>query len=305
MTELYPAARVLLVMGGVGVLGLGLANVRGAWAWLGLWVLLAMGFAWKQEALAWRVVGESLRFDIGWPVVGLLAVWALFGASAVVRPASFLGVVAASALFGSMGAWVGVALAEPDEGRRARLVLAATGAALLTPWASPASLTLGGASLGVTALGALLALVGFAPGGRNTVAAPRWGEVARAALLLTWLVLLVWLLRQGGVPDFIATGLEALPPRLPGHATLWLGTVATIVGSLLHPAGAALLAGVVLEHATQLRGEWAQEALRVGLTVGAGLPALLLTRARITVGLPLWVLQVLLALAYLAWRHTP
>jgi hypothetical protein len=79
--------------------------------------------------------------------------------------------------------------------------------------------------------------------------------------------------------------------------------VSAIVGALVHPAGAALLGGLVVEHGTQLRGGWAPEAIRIGLTVGAGLPALWLSRAKISVGVPLWALQVIVAVAFLAWRY--
>lgn len=303
MTELLPAVRALLAVGGLAVVGLALANVRHAWLWLGLWVGVTAGFAFHFETVPWAVLGESFLWDIPWLAVVGVAAWMLVGASGVVRPSSFLGTVGTAALLGSMTAWVGAALAEPDEGRRARLVVAGTGAALITPWASPASWTIGVSGFEVALLGLGLALLGFTSGGKVVRVAPSWSEMARAALLLVWLVLLVWLLRQAGLPDFIATGLEGLEVRLPGRATLWLGTVASIVGSLFHPAGAALLAGVVLEHASQLRGVWAQEALRIGLTVGAGLPALLLTRAKFTVGFPLWMLQVFAAVGYLVWRH--
>jgi hypothetical protein len=295
--------RALLAVGGLAVVGLALANVRHAWLWLGLWVGVTAGFAFHFETVPWAVLGESFLWDIPWLAVVGVAAWMLVGASGMVRPSSFLGTVGTAALLGSMTAWVGAALAEPDEGRRARLVVAGTGAALITPWASPASWTIGVSGFEVALLGLGLALLGFTSGGKVVRVAPSWPEVARAALLLVWLVLLVWLLRQAGLPDFIATGLEGLEVRLPGRATLWLGTVASIVGSLFHPAGAALLAGVVFEHASQLRGVWAQEALRIGLTVGAGLPALLLTRAKFTVGFPLWMLQVFAAVGYLVWRH--
>lgn len=305
MKDLYPAVLTVYVMGGLGAVGLLLANVRGAWAWLSAWVLLMAGFAWWNKALAWPSLAESLVYDVPWATVALVAMWTAVGASGVFRPARFLAVALGAACFGSLAACLGLVVAEPDAGRRARLVVAASGAALLTPWGSPASLALGGASSELTALGVVLALVGFTRGGAATRwSPPDWVAVRNMSLLLVWVVLLVWLMRHGGVPDFLATGLEGLSARLPGRSTLWLGTVASIVGSLVHPAGAALVGGLVVDHATQVRGTWALDALKVGLTVGAGLPALLLTRSRLSVGLPLWVLQVLIAVAFLAARNS-
>ena len=69
-----------------------------------------------------------------------------------------------------------------------------------------------------------------------------------------------------------------------------------------HEGGVMLLASETLDRAFSLRGDTVREALLVGGTVGAGLPALVATRSRLRVGVPLWLVQVALALGFLYTR---
>ncbi len=301
----YPVVENAVKLGGLASLGLILARTRGAGIWMPMLLAVLIGYAFSVRAIHPGFLLDTLIHDVPWARAGLLALFCAVGASGMVRVTSWPGVVIGTALVGDVAIAAGLALAEPDPSRRARLVIAASGASLLSPWSGATVLMLGHGGAELTALGLVLAVVGFAGGGahRPVVVKPNLPEGAYVGSVLLWLALLAWILSLAGVPDFAAGGLESLPPVLPGHATMWTGMLALIAGALGYEPGLALVGRDVLDHATQLRGTWAPDAMRLGVSIGAGLPMLLLTKCKLSVGLPLWVAQCMLVLAFLWFRY--
>ncbi|MBM4391130.1 MAG: hypothetical protein FJ090_08415 [Deltaproteobacteria bacterium] len=300
-----PFFRNALALGLIGLLALVLARARRAELWLPIYIVAAAGVAMGLRALHPAFMVESLINDPPWLAAAALAGWAALAATGLVRARSWWAVVVASAVLGDLLVATGLALCEPDDKRRAKLVLAASGASLLGPASGAAALALGWGGLPLAALGLGLAALGFARGGERPVLQAEYTArgLLGAALVPLWLALVTWLFMLGGVPDLGANVVENLPLTLPGRAPVAVAAVAALLGGLGAEAGVALLAGDLLGHATQLRGDWAPDALRIGVAVGGGLPMLILTRSRLTVGIPLWVAQVLLALGFVAWRY--
>lgn len=300
-----PVVQVALLLGGLGLLGLIAANGRTAWRWMPILLAGFVGVAFAYHVLHPAFALESVRVDPPWAAAALLAVYTAVGASGAFRFTSWPTVVLGTALLGDTAVAAGLALAEPDDARRARLVVAASGASLISPWSGATVLTLGHGPWALSALGLGLALFGLAGGGapKPAFARPDLGAAWRAGLVPLWMALLTWLFMLGAVSDLVGVALEGLPPMVPGHATAWLGTVAAILGAVGYEPGVALFSQDVILHATQVRGEWLADALRVGGSVGAGLPLLLATRSKLTVGLPLWVGQVLVAVGFLFLRY--
>ncbi len=300
-----PVFRNALVLGAIGCLALLLGRTRRAELWLPIYIVAAAGVAMGIRALHPAFLVESLRNDPPWATAALLSGWCVLAATGLVRARAWWAVVLASALLGDLLVATGLALCEPDDKRRAKLVLAASGASLVGPASGATALALGWGGWPLAGLGLALAAVGFAPGGERpefkAEFAPR--QVLGTALVPLWLALVTWLFMLGGVPDLGASYLEQLPVTLPGRAPVAAAAVAAIVGGLGVEPGVALFAQDLLRHATQLRGDWAPDALRIGVAVGGGLPMLFLTRSKLTVGIPLWVAQVLLALGFVAWRY--
>ena len=297
---LYPVVKVALLMGALGTTGLILGHFRGAWKWLPVWLCAMTAVAFAIRVLRPAFALDSLVHDAPWLGAAAMAVFLVVGAAGVVRATSWWAVVLGTALVGDLAIAAGLCLAEPDPSRRARLVLAASGASLISPWSGASVLALGHGSLTISALGVLLAAIGFAPGGgKPTFAPPDTSVTWKAALLAASYAVLIWLFMLGGVPDLAAMGLEAMPPVFPGHATPVLGGLSILAGILGTEPGGALLAQDTVLHATQTRGAWVSDALRVGLSVGAGLPMLVATRSRLSLGITLWLGQVGLALGWL------
>lgn len=298
---LYPVVKAAAVLGGIGILGVLLANLRRAWMWLPglLGALIAAGFA--MQVLDVDFVVESIAVDAPWRLGLVLAAWTAFGASGAIRVTSWPAVVLATALVGDVAVATGLALAEPDPARRARLVVAANGASLIGPASSATTLALGVGGWATAGLGLVLALFGLV-GGRGAHAVQRpdaraaWGPALTVALCVP----LVWGMAVGNAIEFIGFGLENLPPLQPGHATPTVGLVAVIAGAIGFEPAVALVAEHALALASALRGPWAADAIRLGVAVGSGLPALVASGSKLTVGLPLWVAQVLAAIAFLA-----
>ncbi|MSQ00995.1 MAG: hypothetical protein EXR71_03755 [Myxococcales bacterium] len=298
---LYPVVKIAIVLGGLGAIGGIVARLRVAWWALPIVVFAALGVAFSAEAMRWDFLWSSILWDAPWRSAVPLAVWCAFGASGTVRTTSWPGVIVATALLGDVVVATGLALAEPDAGRRARLVLAASGASIIGPWSGATVFTLGCGGLEMSALGLALALIGFTRGrGENRLVRPSFRLAWPAAAVVVSATLLVWLMAAGSVADFASFGLEGLAPLLPGRATEWVGVLAALIGAVVYEPAAALFLEHTLALATKLRGTWAVDALRIGVSVGAGLPMLLLSGAQLRVGLPLWVLQVCLAVGYLA-----
>lgn len=301
----YPVVENAVKLGGLASLGLILARTRSAGIWMPMLLAVLIGYAFSIRVIHPGFLLDTLIHDVPWGRAALLGAFCAVGASGMVRVRSWLGVVVGTALVGDMAIAAGLALAEPDPSRRARLIIAASGASLLSPWSGASVLALGHGGLELAGLGLLLAMVGFAGGGalRPEVVKPNLPEAAYVASVCLWLALLAWILALAGVPDFAAGGLESLPPQLPGHATMWTGMFALIVGALGYEPGLSLVASDVMDHATQLRGTWAPDAMRLGFSVGAGLPMLFLAKCKMSVGFPLWVAQALLVLAFLWFRY--
>lgn len=299
-----PAVRNAVVLGTAAALGFFLARTRRAHLWLPLYLLALVGLAFALRTLDLRFVLESLRYDPPWLSAGLLGAWCAIAGMGCLRLRAWWAVVLGAIAIGDFAVAVGLSLAEPDPSRRARLVLAASGASIVGPWSGATAIALGWGGIEIAALGIVLSLVGFAGGGgRPAVEKPNQEAAWRAAVVPLWLALYTWVFMLGGLPDFAAMGVENLPVMLPGQPSAWLGGVAAMLGALGAEPALALVAQDILLHATQLRGEWAADAFRVGLAVGGGLPLLMVTGCRLLVGIPLWVVQVLISLAFLAWRH--
>lgn len=265
--------------------------------------LLGIAACFPLHVLVAGFAGESFVYDIPWGLAALLAAWAFHAHSGWLRTRSWVGTVLLSAIFGDLFVASGLVSAEADPARRARLVLAASGASLLGVTSGELVLGLGHGSPAVLGLGLVLGLVGFVPGGGFVVrAAPSWRAAGLAAWVTLWTAPLVWLLVLSGDADYLATALETARLQLPGWDVFAAGAGALVATALAHEGGMALFASETLARALSLRGDGIREALLVGGSVGSGLPMLLVTRSRLRVGLPLWMLQVGLGMAFLWYR---
>ncbi len=269
---------------------LGVALVAGVAAWR--WVI--------DPAWVW----ESIRLDVPWGSAILLALWGLQARLGWLRVEGWVGAVLGGVLVGDVAVATSLVMTEPDPGRRARLVLAASGASLIgrTGGAAPLLLGWGGGTLVV--LGLLLALVGYS-------GSKKWGiSVQKPVLSGAWPALLtgiaggliVWLLITAGVLEFAAGRMEVLPVKLPAFGRWIVTAVGLGVGALADEGVGALAASETLARALSLREDWARQSLLSGITVGGGLPLLLITRSSLRVGLPLWLLQVAVLAAWIWWR---
>jgi hypothetical protein len=232
----------------------------------------------------------------------MLALWLLHARSAWLRPTAWWAVVLLTALLGDTFVAFGLVLAEPDPGRRARLVLAASGASLCGWTSGEAALLLGHGAWPVMGLGLLLSAVGLVGGGGVARGAPS----LRPGLAQAWTALcyglMTWLVTLAYGTEGLATALEHARAVLPGWDALAIGGGSVLAGMLVPEGGAALYFREALERALSLRGDGAREAMLVGLSLGGGLPLLLATRSRLKVGVPLWLLQVIVGLSFLWWR---
>ncbi len=288
MPELW---RNALVMGGAAVLiavAGAIPRVRLLVPVLGA-VAVAVAFGLGVLDPAW-VLGSLVR-DAPWLGAAVLGLWSVHAGTGWVRSGSWWAVVVLSALLGDVFVAAGLAAAEPDPRRRARLVLAASGASLvgITSGAAPLILGWGGAS--VAAVGVLCAAVGFTTGG-TSVRGPARFEPGRALVPLLGAVA-TWLVVAGGGVEFLAMGLEQLPVVEPRYHRLVVAGVAAVAGAVGDEGLMALYAHSALDRALSLRGDDARQLLVAGLGIGGGLPLLVLTRSSLRVGLPLWGLQAL------------
>ncbi len=270
----FPRGRILvLVLVGVGVAAaFGLDVLDPAWA-LG-----------------------SLGRDAPWTGALILAAWSLHAGTRWTQPRAWWSVVLTAALLGDVFVALGLAVCEPDPRRRARLVLAASGASLIGVTGGAAPLLLGWGGIEVAALGALCAAVGFVGGGDGARVRPSF-EAGRVLVPVLGAVA-TWLVIAGGGLEFAAMGLESLPivePRFHRVVVAGAGALAGVVGD---EGVMALYAQGTLDRALSLRTDETRQLLLAGLAVGGGLPLLLLTRSSLRVGLPLWAVQVLLLLLW-------
>lgn len=243
---------------------------------------------------SWAV--ESLALDAPWMTAGKLALWAGIAAMGFVRMDGWGVAVVGAALLGDRFAAVAIAMGVEDPSRRARLVLAASGASLIGPIGGAGMVALGGWTWPVALVGVAAALVGFVPAlgsvRRHDAASGRFKTVFPALVTPAIGAVVTWLLILGGLPDLLAYGMEHLPALEPTSTPILVGAGAALAGTLGDEGTMGLLAREILVDGRSLRGDWAHDALLVGLSLGGGLPLLLMTRSRLRVGVPLWLLQL-------------
>ena len=198
---------------------------------------------------------------------------------------------------------LGLVAGEPDPARRARLVLAASGASLIGLTGGPASLVLGWGGWRTAVLGLVLATVGWvgAPvasmvreGGKPATAV--LAGVAGAAAVLT-----AWVMIVGGTAEQLSLAVEQAPMLLPRawRAVSCAGGI--VLGLVLDEGAGAMIAKATLDRGLDIMTNVPKDVIRAGLAVGGGLPLLFLTGSRLRVGVPLWVGQVLIVLAWAQW----
>jgi hypothetical protein len=297
------AWRNAAVLGGITGVLLVLAQIGRARNWLPACFIAGVGVAIYLGALAPSWALSSLLADAPWLGACLLALWAANAESGWLRVRSWPAVVLATALFGDRFVALGLAAAEPDPARRARLVVAASGASLIGLTSGAAPLVLGWGGPEAVGIGVLLAGVGFAGGG----GAPEWRapnlKLAGTAALVPLLGAgIVWLAILGGALELVATGLEQVPLLAMARGDLLVFGSAVFAGAVGDEGVFALVVREIQLRGLSLRGDTLPMALRAGLAVGGGLPLLLLTRSRLRVGLPLWLLQIGLVTTWLWLR---
>jgi hypothetical protein len=302
MIPTVEAWRNAAVLGGITVILTFFAQVRGAWRWFPALVIAAVGAGFALDVLAPEWVAASLLADAPWMAAGLLAVWCAHADSRWLRARSWPAVVLAAALFGDRFVALGLALAEPDPGRRARLVLAASGASLIGVTSGAAPLILGWGGIEAVVVGLVLAAIGFVAGGDVGTTKPDLRAAAPAVAVPLLGAVVTWVAITSGALELVATGIEGLPMLAMPRGDLLLFAGATLAGALGDEGLFALLAREVELRALSVRGDTVATALRAGLAVGGGLPLLLLTGSRLRVGVPLWLAQVGVVVAWLFFR---
>ncbi len=259
-----------------------------------------------RDLFASEWVLNSLLHDLPWGAVVALASWGALGRSGAFASRRWLGAVLLSAVAGDLLVAVGLSLVEPDPRRRARLVLAASGASLVGVTSGASALLLGWGGLPMVVLGLLLAAVGVTRGGegrlvqRTPVAPIRHGSAWGVGLALAAGVL-VWLAMVANTTEILAERIEALPLDWPRHARAITFAAGLLGGTVGDEGASALLAREVAARSLSVKGPWAVDALRAGLAIGGGLPLLVLTRSSLRVGVPLWLVQVLLGVGWVMW----
>ncbi len=302
MIPTVEAWRNAAVLGGITAVLAIVARVRSGWKWFPALVIAGIGAAFVLDVVATSWMGASLLADAPWGAAVLLALWSAHAESRWLRARSWPVVVLATALLGDRFVAMGLAASEPDPARRARLVLAASGASLIGVTSGAAPLLLGWGGLEAVAVGLVLAVLGYAGGGDVTRAKPD-AKAAGAALVVPLLgAIVAWLAIVGGALEVVAYGIEQIPylamPR--GDLAVFGGAVAA--GAIGDEGLFALLAREIELRALSLRGDAIPMALRAGLAVGGGLPLLLATGSRLRVGVPLWLAQLGVVTAWLYFR---
>lgn len=294
------------IFGALSVVLTMLARTRAAHVLVPLGLLVAAGVAAALDIVRVSWLPSSLAYDVPWGAAAALAVWSAQSHARWLRVRTWPAVVLATAIFGDTLVALGLAVAEADPARRARLVVAASGASLIGVTSGAAPLMLGWGGRDVAALGLLLAAVGWVAndGSQPARVAPDRGAAARAGWVALLAGLTAWFVALGGAADVVATGIEQLPMLVPDAATAPVAGLALLFGLVGDEGSAALLAREVVQRGLSIRDPAFIDTLRVGLAVG-GTPALLwATGSRMRVGLGLWAIQLLIAGAFvaLAWR---
>lgn len=250
---------------------------------------------------AWAL--ESLESDADWAVGARLIGWMMISALGLVRLSGWSVTVAVAAVLGDRFAALGLVAGEADPRRRARLVLAASGASLLGWTGSPVGLTLGWGGWPTVGLALALAAVGWV--GRPAAVLVR--EPGRpfpavmAGLAGAFAVLVGWMWMVGGTAEWVATAIEQAPLLLPRAWRAVLAVGGVLGGALTDEGVAAMVGRAVFDRSLEVLTRVPVDAVRAGIAVGGGLPLLVLTRSSLRVGLPLWAVQVALVVAWAQW----
>jgi hypothetical protein len=303
MTDLPELWRNAAAMGVAALGGAVVARVRGVRAGIVLVALLAIAGAAYRGMLdrAWAL--DSLVHDAPWGPTLILAAWAAMQGAGWLRVRSWPVAVALAVVLGDSLVAIGLAAAEPDPRRRARLVLAASGASLVGFTSGAAPLLLGWGGGEAVLVGLVLALVGYCGGTEGAgVTRPDARGAGLAALVAIGGGLLTWTLMLSGALELVAQGLERAPIVFPRQDELLVAASGLVGGAVGDEGVMALYTREALARALELRTEDTTAILRAGLAVGGGLPMLFATRSSLRVGLPLWLVQVAMVVAWSYWR---
>lgn len=297
------AARNALIAGGIAlVLGVA-AQFRRLHAALPFLFLAACALLthFKMLDRSWAL--ESLRFDGDWWIGAQLIGWMAISGLGLIRLTGWPATIAVAAVLGDRFAALGLVGGEPDPARRARLVLAASGASLIGLTGSPATLVLGWGGWRTVGLGVLLALVGWV--GAPVAVMVREGGKPSTAVLAGIAgvsgVLGAWVLMVGGTAEMLAQGVEQAPFYLPRAWRLACAAGGVLVGAVVDEGLGAMAMKAVFDRGLDLMTDVPLDVVRAGLAVGGGLPLLVLTKSRLRVGIPLWIGQVIILLAWAQW----
>lgn len=250
---------------------------------------------------AWAL--ESLETDADWSVGARLIGWMMISGLGLVRLSGWPLTVAVAAVLGDRFAALGLVAGEADPRRRARLVLAASGASLIGWTGSPAALVLGWGGWPTVALALALAAVGWA--GRPVAVMVREPGRQVPALLAglagAFAVLVGWMWMVGGTAEWLATAVEQAPLLLPRAWRAVLAVAAVLGGAVMDEGVAAMAGRALFDRSLEVMTRVPVDVVRAGVAVGGGLPLLVLTRSSLRVGLPLWAVQVALVVAWAQW----
>lgn len=257
--------------------------------------------ALKMLDRSWAL--ESLRLDGDWWLGAQLIGWMAVSGLGLVRLTGWPATVAVASVLGDRLAALGLIGGEPDPARRARLVLAASGASLIGLTGSPATLVLGWGGWRTVGLGVLLALVGWV--GAPVAVMVREGGRPSTAILAGIAgvsgVLGAWVLMVGGTAELLALTVEQAPHYLPRTWRVACAAGGTLIGVVVDEGLGAMAMKAIFDRSLDLMTNVPVDVVRAGLAVGGGLPLLLLTKSRLSVGIPLWIGQVIILIAWAQW----
>ena len=296
------------------------AVVAGVLAWL---LAFAVLFRWSHRYLPFLFLGccavlrylhmldrswalESLKMDADWAVGLPLVGWMIVSGLGLVRLSGWPLTVAIAAVLGDRFAAIGLVSGEADPARRARLVLAASGASLLGLTGGPAVLVLGWGGWRTVALALVLAGVGWvgAPVASMVREAGKPATAVLAGVAGAMAVLAAWMLMVGGTAEYLALAVERLPLLLPRAWRMALAGFAVLMGGVGDEGAGAMVLRAAFDRSLEVMTRVPLDVMRAGLAVGGGLPLLFLTGSRLRTGLPLWCVQVAIVLVWAQWFVT-
>ncbi len=246
---------------------------------------------------------DSLQMDADWRAGVPLVGWMVVSGLGLIRLTGWPATVAISAVLGDRFVALGLVAGEADPARRARLVLAASGASLLGLTGSPATLVLGWGGWRTMGLGVVLAMVGWV-GAPIAQAVRQPGKPATAILAGVagvFAILTAWTLMVGGTAEALATTVEQAPLFLPRTWRAVVGVGGALIGAVVDEGVGAMVLRAVFDRGLDVMSRVPLDVARAGLAVGGGLPLLILTKSRLRVGLPLWIGQVIILVVWAQW----